>query len=67
MAIPKTSVALLAAIASDPNSRRWVDFYERYQPVLATFLRQHKFSTLESEDVIQDTMISFMKQLPKYR
>ena len=69
-AIPKTSVALLNAIAASPDSSRWTEFYDRYQPVIASYLRS-KFGAatppLEIDDIIQDTMIAFMKKLPTYR
>lgn len=66
MVIPKTSVSLLNAVAASNESLRWLDFYKRYQPVLAVFL-QRRFPSLEAEDVIQETMIAFMKQLPNYK
>ena len=70
IAIPKTSVALLNAIAASPDSSRWTEFYNRYQPVIASYLRS-KFAAanppLEVDDIIQDTMIAFMKKLPAYR
>ena len=66
MTIPKTSVSLINAIAESHESVRWIDFYKRYQPVLAVFL-QRRFPSLEAEDVIQETMIAFMKQLPNYK
>ena len=67
IAIPKTSVALLNAIAASPDSSRWTEFYDRYQPVIASYL-QSKFAAanppLEIDDIIQNTMIAFMKKLP---
>ena len=70
IAIPKTSVALLNAIAASPDSSRWNEFYDRYQPIIASYLRS-KFAAanppLEVDDIIQDTMIAFMKKLPAYR
>ena len=70
IAIPKTSVALLNAIAASPDSSRWTEFYNRYQPVIASYL-QSKFSAadppLEIDDIIQNTMIAFMKRIPTYR
>ena len=70
IAIPKTSVALLNAIAASPDSSRWTEFYDRYQPVIASYL-QSKFAAanppLEIDDIIQNTMIAFMKRIPTYR
>lgn len=64
--IPKTSVTLLKAISEDSESARWYDFYSRYHPVMDGYLRC-AFPTLEADDVIQDTMLVFMKKLPGYR
>ena len=70
IAIPKTSVDLLNAIAASPDSSRWTEFYDRYQPVIASYLRSTFAAanpSLEVDDIIQDTMIAFMKKLPTYR
>lgn len=63
--IPKTSVALLNAIASDPQSLRWYEFYNLYQPVMQAFLAA-KFPSVESDDVIQNVMVAIMAKLPDY-
>lgn len=74
--IPKTSVALLRAIAEDPESSRWTEFYSRYQPCLAAYLQSAFRSKSNDQDsdelivncdeVIQDTMITFMKKVKEY-
>lgn len=64
--IPKTSVALLNAIAASHESPRWVEFYNRYQPVMAAFIQKH-FSSLEVEEIIQEAMIAFMNKVPTYK
>lgn len=64
--IPVTSVSLLAALAQDPQSRRWQDLYTIYAEPMRAFL-QAKFPSLEPEDVIQETMLALMKALPNYR
>ena len=63
--IPKTSVALLRAIAEDSNSARWNDFYDRYQPVMEAYLKA-AYPSVEQEDVIQEAMIVFMNKVKTY-
>ena len=67
--IPKTSVALLKAIAASSDSPRWNEFYDIYQPLLEAFLRSDKFKNnshpLDVDEVIQDTMIAFMVKVKK--
>ena len=69
--IPKTSVALLNAIAASPDSPRWTEFYDRYQPILAAWLQSEKFRgsirPSDVDEIIQRTMIAFMNKAPNYR
>lgn len=69
--IPKTSVALLNAIAASANSPRWNEFYDIYHPLLEAFLRSGKFKNrgqpLDVDEVIQDTMIAFMGRVKDYK
>ena len=63
--IPVTSVALLKAIANDSNSKRWTDFYARYQPAMEAYIRK-VFPSLEAEEIIQEAMVALIKKLPEY-
>lgn len=69
--IPKTSVALLNAIAASSDSPRWNEFYDIYQPLLEAFLRSGKFKNnshpLDVDEVIQDAMIAFMGRIKDYK
>ena len=69
--IPKTSVALLNAIAASSDSPRWTEFYDRYQPILAAWLQSEKFRgsirPSDVDEIIQRTMIAFMNKAPNYR
>lgn len=67
--IPKTSVALLNAIAASPDSPRWTEFYDRYQPILAAWLSgkyKRSLNISDMDDVVQNTMIAFMQKAPNY-
>ena len=67
--IPKTSVALLNAIKASSDSQRWNDFYRLYQPMLAALINskyKHGLSSFDVDEIIQLTMIAFMKKVPTY-
>lgn len=66
--IPKTSVMLLKKISEDTDSARWYEFYDRYQPLMAGYLKSvNAFRSLEADDIIQDAMLALMEKLPGYR
>ena len=62
----KTSITLLKAIASDTATARWSEFFYRYEPVMRNYLTSH-YSSLDHDDIIQETMRSLVKALPDYR
>ena len=66
MSIPKTSISLLTAIAESHESPRWYEFYDSYHPLMSNFL-QHRFPSLNVDDVIQDAMLAFIKKIPDYQ
>ena len=66
MSIPKTSISLLTAIAESHESPRWYEFYDRYHPLMSNFL-QHRFPSLNVDDVIQDAILVFIKKIPDYQ
>ena len=63
--VPKTSVSLLKDISDGTASVRWTEFYQRYEETMRGFLRQ-RFPSVEADDVIQETMLALMKNLPEY-
>lgn len=65
MNIPQTSVTLLTAIAESSDSPRWYEFYNRYQPMMAQFLL--RYPGLNADDVIQETMLVFIRKIPDYQ
>lgn len=64
--IPTTSTTLLREIAQDSQNARWTEFVIRYRPMMEAFLREY-FPTLESDDIIQETLIELCGVLPSYR
>jgi len=64
--IPLTSTTLLRDISGDPGHVRWGEFVARYRPMMEAFLREH-FPFLESDDIIQETLLALVAKLPSYR
>lgn len=64
--VPKTSESLLIAIASNPESARWAEFVKRYDPMMRAYLKA-KFSGIDADDTIQETLCALMALLPSYR
>ncbi len=49
------------------DDKAWSQLVERYQGRLLTFARARVPQPADSEDLVQDTFISFIKGLPQYR
>ena len=63
---PKTSITLLNAIANDVDTVRWTEFFNKYEPVMRGFLVS-RFSSLDHDDIIQETLKSLIQRLPNYQ
>ena len=63
--IPTTSTTLLRDLAQDSQHARWSEFVARYRPMMEAFMRE-RFPSLESDDIIQETLIALVKALPAY-
>ena len=64
--IPETSTTLLKDIAQDAQHVRWGEFVARYRPMMEAFLRE-RFPSVESDDIIQETLLALCKVMPSYR
>jgi len=64
--IPMTSVTLLKDLAEDPQHPRWGEFVARYRPMMEAYLHG-RFPYLESDDIIQETLVVLVEKLPTYR
>jgi len=64
--IPTTSTTLLRDIAQDAQNVRWGEFVARYRPMMEAFMRE-RFPSLESDDIIQETLVALCRVLPSYR
>lgn len=65
MNFPQTSRRLLAALGSDLGSSRWNEFIAAYAPGLRDYAARH-FPGLDADDLIQETLLAFVKRLPNY-
>ena len=65
MNFPQTSRRLLAALGSDLGSSRWNEFIAAYAPGLRDYALRH-FPQLDTDDLLQETLLAFVKRLPNY-
>lgn len=66
MNVETTSTTLLRVLGEDARSARWVEFVARYVPLMTDFLRG-RYPEIDSDDVVQETLIAVAKALPNYR
>ena len=64
--VPDTSTTLLRDLAQDSQHARWGEFVARYRPMMEAFMRE-RFSSLDADDVIQETLIELIRVFPVYR
>ena len=69
MALSETSTTLLRVIGSNPQSVRWTEFVEKYEPFMVSTVRQYcpNINDDEMGDVLQNILIKLMQILPNYR
>ena len=64
--IPTTSTTLLRDMANGSRHDRWNEFVARYRPMMEAFMCE-RFSSVEADDIIQETLVALCKVLPSYR
>ena len=65
-AAPETSTTLLRNMAEDPPHARWTEFARRYRPMMEAYMAA-RFPGVDADDAIQETLISLVKAMPRYR
>ena len=65
MAVPATSVSLLKVLGEDPQSPRWAEFFTKYESTMRGYLFRY-FPTVDADEVINDTLLALVKELPVY-
>lgn len=65
MAVPATSVSLLKVLGEDPQSPRWTEFFNKYESTMRGYLFK-KFPKVDADEVINDTLLALVKELPVY-
>ena len=65
MAVPATSVSLLKVLGEDPQSPRWSEFFNKYESTIRGYLFRY-FPTVDADEVINDTLLALVKELPVY-
>ena len=66
MLAPDTSTTLLRDLSGRADHPRWGEFVARYRPLMESYLHE-RFSSLEMDDLIQETFVAIAKALPDYR
>lgn len=56
---------MLKQIAGATEHPRWAAFVARYRPMMEAYMRE-RFPGVETDDVIQETLLGVMKALPGY-
>jgi len=66
---PATSATLLCVIGSNPQSERWWEFVEKYEPFMISCIRAKRLNINDDEmrDVLQNILMELMRILPNYR
>ena len=66
---PVTSTTLLRVIGSNPQSERWREFVEKYEPFMNSAVRRSCSNINDNEmgDILQNILIEPMRILPNYR
>ena len=62
---PVTSVSLLKVLGEDAQSPCWTEFAKLYASTIDGFLFKY-FPQVDAEEVVQETLIALVKQLPLY-
>lgn len=62
---PETSTTLLRDIAESSNAR-WSEFASRYRSMMTAFMEE-RFPQIDSEDIIQETLVALAKIMPSYK
>lgn len=57
--LTKTSTLLLTGLQDPENQAVWLEFDERYRPVLVGVTRRLGFSSADAEDIVQQTLAEF--------
>ena len=61
-----TNSSLLRQIKSLSNAPGWMVFYQTYSPLIERFALKSGLSAVESQDVVQNTMIQVAKNIAEY-
>lgn len=63
---PPTRQSLLARLKREGSNSDWEQFYRQYGAVILSFCRKQGLDEFGARDVLQETMILFMRKLPTF-
>lgn len=62
-----TRQSLLSRLRSWDNGESWAEFYQLYGQLLHGLARKAGLNATEADDIVQDTLLSVAKELPRFR
>ncbi|MES2572891.1 MAG: sigma-70 family RNA polymerase sigma factor, partial [Verrucomicrobiota bacterium] len=63
----RTSLSLLDQLRDPANHASWERFDARYRPLIVAVARKAGLGHAEVEDVVQETLIEVVRQMPSFR
>jgi RNA polymerase sigma factor (sigma-70 family) len=62
----KTRRTLLARLKAGPSQVDWEQFYDQYSSIIISFCLRQGLDHASASDVLQETMVLFMRKLPEF-
>jgi len=63
----RTRASLLQRLKDNNDQDGWREFFETYWRLIYSFARRSGMSEADSEDVVQDVMVSVTRKMPEFR
>ena len=63
---PETRASLILRLRNKEDVEAWHDFVAIYTPVIVRVARRHGFQTADSENLVQEVLLSISLALPQW-
>jgi len=60
--LSRTTTTLLEGLVDPRNESAWRRFYDRYTPMLLSFAKRVGLNDADAQDVVSDTLVTFLQQ-----
>lgn len=64
--IEQTRASLLARLSGDADQATWLEFFDRYGPLVHGYARGRGLQPVDAEDVTQEVLMSLMSAMPGF-